>query len=234
MNSLLALLVFAAEPNFCAEKPSSAESASHGRPSRGSVDGAVALPDSASVRVLPKRHKARCLAWGTARLVTALAAAGDAVRAAVPGSPPLGVGNIGRPRGGSLAPYSHSHQAGRDADLAFYATDADGQPAPVDDLEHFGDDLRSRESSRRFDARRNWALAAALLSDPDIDVKWLFVSDALKTALLAEGRRQHASAALLERASELLHQPSDAPPHDDHFHLRIRCTPAERKADCRD
>lgn len=234
MTSLLALLVLAAEPHFCAEKPTTAASTSHGRPARGSVDGAVALTESPAVRVLPTRHQARCLAWGTARLVTALAAAGDAVRAAVPGSPPLGVGNIGRPRGGSLAPYSHSHQAGRDADLAFYATDAEGLPVPAEDLEHFGDDLRSRESSRRFDVRRNWALAAALLSNPDIDVKWLFVSDALKTALLAEARRQHADAALLKRASEVLHQPSDAPPHDDHFHLRIRCTPAERKVDCRD
>lgn len=234
MTSLLALLVLAADPTFCAEKPTAAASASHGRPSRGSVDGAVALPESAAVRVLPKRHKDRCLSWGTARLVDAIAAAGDAVRAAVPGSPPLGVGNIGRPRGGSLAPYSHSHQAGRDADLAFYATDADGQPVPADDLEHFGSDLRSRESAHRFDVRRNWALAAALLSNPDIDVKWLFVSNELKTALLAEGRRQHAGAALLERASEVLHQPSDAPPHDDHFHLRIRCTAAERKVDCRD
>lgn len=234
MTSLLALLVFAAEPNFCSEKPTTAASASHGRPSRGSVDGAVALTESPAVRVLPTRHKARCLAWGTARLVTALAAAGESVRASVPDSPPLGVGNIGRPRGGSLAPYSHSHQAGRDADLAFYATDADGLPVPADDLEHFGSDLRARESSRRFDVRRNWALAAALLSNPDIDVKWLFVSDALKTALLAEAHRQRADAALVKRASEVLHQPSDAPPHDDHFHLRIRCTPAERQADCRD
>lgn len=234
MTSLLALLVLSADPSFCTETPTAAPSASHGRPARGSVDGAAALTESAAVRVLPKRHKARCLSWGTVRLVTAIPAAGDAVRAAVPGSPPLGVGNIGRPRGGSLAPYSHSHQAGRDADLAFYATDADGLAVPAEDLEHFDDALRSRESTHRFDVRRNWALAAALLSNPDIDVKWLFVSDALKTALLAEGRRQHAGAALLKRAGEVLHQPSDAPPHDDHFHLRIRCTAAERKVDCRD
>ena len=38
----------------------------------------------------------------------------------------------------------------------------------------------------------------------------------------------------ISRASEVLHQPSDAPPHDDHFHLRIRCTADERKADCVD
>ncbi|MEW5741337.1 MAG: penicillin-insensitive murein endopeptidase [Myxococcota bacterium] len=234
MPSLVAVLILLAEPNFCAEKPNEAAAASHGRPSRGSVDGAAQLTESAAVRVLPKRHRGRCLTWGTPRLVEALAAAGAAVQAAVPDSPALGVGNLGRPRGGSLAPYSKSHQAGRDADLAFYATDAKGQPMALDDLEHFGGDLRSRDSSLRFDVRRNWALVAALLSDARIEVKWLFVSEELKQALLTEGRRQGAAPALLRRAAEVLHQPSDAPPHDDHFHLRIRCTATERAADCRD
>lgn len=53
MTSLLALLVLSADPSFCAETPTAAPGASHGRPSRGSVDGAVALAESAAVRVLP-------------------------------------------------------------------------------------------------------------------------------------------------------------------------------------
>ena len=32
----------------------------------------------------------------------------------------------------------------------------------------------------------------------------------------------------------VLHQPSDAPPHDDHFHVRIRCTQGERDEGCVD
>lgn len=230
----LVMLVLAAEPTFCGEQPTQEPPGSHGRPAKGAVDGAVALKDSRAARVLPKRHRARCLSWGTPRLVEAIEAAGEKVRASIEDSPPLGVGNIGRARGCSIAPYSKSHQAGRDADLAFYTLADDGLPAPLEDLEHFDESLRSRESGRRFDVRRNWALVAALLEDEHVDVKWLFVSDALKGALLAEARRQHAKSAVIARAKEVLHQPSDAPPHDDHFHLRIRCTAAEREGGCRD
>lgn len=231
--SLFLALALAAAPSFCDERPTKAPAASHGRPARGSVDGAVALTESPAVRVLPRRHRERCLAWGTPRLIGALERAGREVQAAVKDSPALGVGNVGRPRGGSLAPYSKSHQAGRDADLAFYVLDAHG-PVAAEDLEHFDATLRSPDGALRFDVARNWALVAALLGDESIDVKWLFVSDELKKVLLAYGRRAKASAALVKRASEVLHQPSDAPPHDDHFHLRVRCTTAERTGGCGD
>jgi penicillin-insensitive murein endopeptidase len=230
---LLTLVLAGSEPSFCEEAPSPSRAASHGRPSAGSVDGAVELTSDAAVRVLPRRHVRRCTSWGTPRLIRALSSAGRAVQEAVPASPPLGVGNIGRARGGSLAPYSHSHQAGRDADLAFYRPDARG-PVAADDLEHFDASLRSPDGALRFDVPRNWALVSALLSDERLDVKWLFVSDELKTALLAHARRVKAPAALVAAAREKLHQPSDAPPHDDHFHLRIRCTRQERAGGCVD
>lgn len=232
--TLFVLFVFgAADPTFCDELPTSKAAASHGRPARGSVDGAVKLTESDAVRVLPRRHKERCLWWGTPRLIGALERAGREVQRAVKGSPALGVGNIGRAQGGSLAPYSHSHQAGRDCDLAFYRLDEHG-PVAAEDLEHFDASLKSPDGALHFDVARNWALVAALLSDEHLDVKWLFVSDELKKALLAHARKVKADAKLIERAREVLHQPSDAPPHDDHFHLRVRCTAAERADDCLD
>jgi murein endopeptidase len=230
---VLTLLLLAAEPDFCDEKPTQGHAASQGRPARGTVDGAVQLTESDAVRVLPKRHKQRCLSWGTPRLISALERAGRDVQKRVEGSPALGVGNIGRAKGGSLAPYSKSHQAGRDCDLAFYALDAKG-PVAAEDLEHFDASLNSTESERRFDVARNWALVASLLSNDDIEVKWLFVSTPLRTALLAHARKVKAPASLLRAAEERLHQPSDAPPHDDHFHLRLRCTAAERGDGCAD
>lgn len=234
MGLVLVLLVVAADPTFCDERPTTASAASHGKPAHGTVDGAVALTGSDAVRVLPKRHRERCLAWGTPRLISALEAAGREVQRRVERSPALGVGNIGRARGGSLAPYSKSHQAGRDCDLAFYRLDAVGRPIEAEDLEHFDASLRSPDGALRFDVARNWALVAALLEDERIEVKWLFVSDALKAALLAHARKVKADAALVRLAGERLHQPSDAPPHDDHFHLRIRCTPDERTGGCVD
>lgn len=233
MTLLLFLTLAASDPTFCDEQPTKKPPASHGRPASGSVDGAVKLSEGDAVRVLPKRHRERCLSWGTPRLIAALERAGRDVQESIKASPALGVGNIGRAQGGSLAPYSHSHQAGRDCDLAFYRLDERG-PVAADDLEHFDGTLKSPDGTLRFDVPRNWALVKALLTDASIDVKWLFVSNELKAELLAHARKVKIDAKLLSRASEVLHQPSDAPPHDDHFHLRLRCTPAERKGDCVD
>ena len=228
--ALLALLV-AAEPGFCDQRPTKGPSRSVGAPSKGSLEGGKALEDSTDARVLPRRHKARCLNYGVARLVDALAHAGQSVRAAYPGSPPLGVGDLAQAKGGPIPPYSRSHQAGRDVDLAYYAVDASGAPLPVDDL------WKAKgltDGTRHFDLERNWALVVALASNPSVEVRWIFVSDELRAALLAEGAKEKAAPALISRAEAVLHQPSDAPPHDDHFHLRIRCTAEERAAGCRD
>ncbi len=201
--------------SFCGETPTKAPSRSVGRASKGSLEGGVALTESESLRVLPKRHKARCLTFGTDRLVRAL----ERAAAKVEGQP-LGVGDLSRARGGSIAPLSHSHQSGRDADLAYYA-----RGGALDDLK--------RLEPEEIDLKRQWQLVAALLEDPSIEVRWMFVSEAIRSALLAEGARQKASAATLAKAGGVLHQPSDAPPHDDHLHLRVVCTAAEAAAGCR-
>ena len=219
-------LLLGADPTFCDDQPTKGSPASVGRPAKGHVEGAVMLTETTAVRVLPKRHRARCLSWATPRLIAALERAGREVQKAVPGSAALGVGNLGRARGGSLAPYSHSHQAGRDGDLAFYGLDAQG-PVALEDLERFGEDLKSKDGKLKFDVVRNWALVAALMSDESIELKWIFVSSTLREALLVQARKSKASPAIISAAEKVLHQPSDAPAHDDHFHVRIRCTKDE-------
>lgn len=236
--SMLSLLIMlaAGEPTFCDERPTKDAPASRGRPAKGRVEGAVPLTETSAVRVLPERHRERCLSWATPRLIGALERAGREVQKAVPDSPALGVGNLGRARGGSLSPYSpysHSHQAGRDGDLAFYALDARG-PVALEDLERFDAALGSKDGKLRFDVVRNWALVAALLSDESIELRWIFVSDSLRDAVLAQARKSKASPVLIAAAAKVLHQPSDAPAHDDHFHVRIRCTRDERADGCVD
>jgi penicillin-insensitive murein endopeptidase len=231
--SLGAVPAFAGEPHFCGEAPTShARSLSIGRSSGGKILGAKALESSEAIRVLPRRHQRRCLNWGTPRLVAALRRAAEAVRQAAPGSPPLGVGDISRARGGPIPPYSRSHQSGRDADLAFYQLDEKGQPVPAEDLLSFDARGYADSGKRRFDVRRNWLLVRALLEDEEVDVQWLFISLPLRQLLLEEARKRNAPARLIERAGRVLHQPTDSRPHDDHFHLRIRCTPEERSAGC--
>ncbi len=236
--SVLALLVCrgaSAEPSFCDDEAATQSlSLSLGRPSQGSLLGAAALVDSPFARVLPERHAARCLNYAAPRLVRALMRAGALVQGRIPGSPPLGVGDLSRAHGGSIRPYSKSHQSGRDADLAFYAMTS-GKPEPLTDLVAFGNDLRAKSSEKLvFDARRNWTLVRGLLEDPEIEVRWLFIAPALAQALLDEAQRQQANEALLSRAAATLHQPSDAPLHDNHLHLRIRCSSEERARGCQD
>ena len=88
--------------------------------------------------------------------------------------------------------------------------------------------------TRRFDIVRNWALVRALLSDPYMEVEYLFCSRSLKSYLLAHAQRIGEDPALIERAEELLHQPGDSLPHDDHLHLRIYCAADDRAYGCVD
>lgn len=216
MTSLVLTIGIAAAFGYCDEVPTKRASTSIGSPSNGRVDGAWKFEDTRFARIMPVRHKARCLSWGTKRLVLAVQRAAKQVG----GEFPLGVGNIGRARGGPIREFSHSHQAGRDMDIAFYV-----RGRASDDLEKAGDD---------FDVERNWRLVRALLEDRSIDVKWMFVSPDVRRALLQEGKRAGAPATVMRKARQVLHQPSDAPPHDDHLHLRIRCTAVETRGGCRD
>lgn len=221
LATTLALAAF----SYCDEQPTDGPSTSIGSPSNGRVDGARRFVDSDHARVLPRRHKQRCLAWGTKRLVMAIDAAGERVGKEHPGPDgkpvPLGVGNIGRAKGGPIRDYSRSHQAGRDADLAFFY---EGKVA---------EDLERIEGTSGLDVVRTWALVRSLLEDTSIDVQWLFVSTPIRDALLAEAARTNAPRDVVKRAREVLRQPSDAPPHDDHLHLRIRCTRVEERHGCR-
>jgi penicillin-insensitive murein endopeptidase len=213
--------------SYCREAPTTSASMSYGAPSNGRVEGAEKFDDTEFARILPDRHRARCLFWGTKRLVRAIARAGESVARQLPGSPPLGVGNIGRARGGGIS-FSRSHHAGRDADLAFYFLDRAGKPVAATDLRIVDGRLSG------LDVPRTWTLVAALLEDDSIEVQRLFVSRSIKQALLEEGRRRAVSESTLAKATRALHQPSDAPPHDDHLHLRIRCSAAEARVGCRE
>ena len=89
-------------------------------------------------------------------------------------------------------------------------------------------------SPRRFDVPRNWALVAALLSDPSIDVEYLFIAERLRRPLLEHAQAIGAPADLVEKAARTLKQPRRALPHDDHLHLRVRCAPSDKGLGCVD
>ncbi|RAL23821.1 hypothetical protein DL240_06615 [Lujinxingia litoralis] len=179
-----------------------------------------------------ERHRSRNTHFGTHEIIDALLRAAEEV-AREHGGAPLRVGNIAFKEGGPI-PWSSSHQAGRDADLAFYALDEQGRSVPTPDLITFEDDGRARGYPLQFDVARNWALTRALLTDPEIRVQWLFVSEALKQQMLAHAVSIGEPDELIERAASVLHQPTDAPPHDDHLHVRIGCPLNDRLEGCQD
>jgi hypothetical protein len=74
----------------------------------------------------------------------------------------------------------------------------------------------------------------ALAADEDAGVVRIFCANWLRTLLLEYARTHGRPEALVARAEELLLQPGDSAAHDDHFHVRVACTPEERIGGCRD
>jgi len=166
--------------------------------------------------------------WGTRELVGALKRAARQVAAKYPGSK-LQVANMSKEGGGDITP-SVSHNSGRDADVSFYIMDRRGRPVMRDGFTRF--DARGHSGDVRFDAARNWAFVKALLTDPSIQVQWMFCSHSLRGLLLEHARKAGEAASLVDRAGQVLGQPGNSSPHAEHFHVRLYCARHERLAGC--
>jgi penicillin-insensitive murein endopeptidase len=209
-------------------------SVSVGTVTEGRVVSAARLPlPGQSYGVLP-RQNTRHLIWATDGLIEAIVDAANEVAAEYPGSI-LWLGNIGARHGGDIL-WSVSHNAGRDADLAFYTTDPTGNPVAPPDLLHYDRRGRSVEYGGyyRFDVARNWALVRSLVHSPHVRLQYLFISDGLRSLLLEWARTHGTSEDTLARASALLNQPGGALPHDDHLHLRTYCGRFDLGGGCED
>jgi len=87
---------------------------------------------------------------------------------------------------------------------------------------------------RRFDAGRNWWAVESLLSNPSLRVQWIFISEPLERRLLDYAETASRPDWLVRYAELVMLQPSDAAPHDDHFHVRVYCSRADRAYGCED
>jgi penicillin-insensitive murein endopeptidase len=173
--------------------------------------------------------------YGTTTLLDAIQRAAKSVEESFPGGPPLRIGDLSRPRGGSH-PRHRSHRSGRDADLLFFARDAGGLPVVNAGWPSFDSLGQSRTPAAVvwFDEARNWHLVRSLVMDEHARVKWIFCSNELKARLLRYAVRHEPSADAVLRATWILHQPSHGDDHDDHFHVRVGCSRAERQLGCRE
>ena len=171
--------------------------------------------------------------YGTDGLVGLLERAAATVARAHLGSVLL-IGNLSREGGGDIPP-SVSHNSGRDVDVGFYLDDRLGRPfAPGDDYVTFDADGASPDQQIYFDSARNWDFVAAVLTEPSVQVQYVFVADWLKDLLMDYAIRSGADPDLIVRADQVLKQPDNSSPHAEHFHIRIYCDVADRLAGCHD
>ncbi len=171
-------------------------------------------------------------------MVSAIEQAASAVEHARPGGFPLMVGDLSARTGGELAGH-RSHRTGRDADLLFYVQTPEGVPIQSPGFVRFGADGLALIPDRlggpyfvRLDVAREWLLVKALVTSPDANVQWLFVSNEVEGLILQYARALDEAPEVLWHAETVMHQPGDSLPHDDHLHLRTACLPDEALAGC--
>lgn len=203
-----------------------------GRAADGFLVDGVELPDQGTGFVVPARWRARGSEWGTDELVGLVTRTAGRLAAASPGAV-MRVADLSRP-GGGPGPHHRSHQSGRDVDLLFFVTDAAGRPVGLEEMRHFGEDGTTVDGGPRlrFDVHRTWLMVRALLEDREVAFDHVFIYAPLRARLLDHARAIGEPDSLVAWAGELLSQPSDSAPHDDHMHVRIRCAASD--ATCED
>ncbi len=205
-------------------------SISYGTTSTGHLINAAQLDDEGPYHFVLPEHLRRDTHYGTHEIVGLIQDAAE--RAFAVSGARVGVGNIANPGGGDLY-WSRSHNNGRDADLAFFFVDENGNSVEPETLLTVRSNGLARDGSgRRFDVAAGWALVEALLTSEQTQVQWIFIYDPLKQMLLEHARSIGAPERVIALASDILHQPGDSAPHDDHFHLRIFCSRNDRLEGC--
>jgi penicillin-insensitive murein endopeptidase len=194
--------------------------ASIGAPNNGHLAGAVRLRGNKTLRQREGGHS-----WGLPQLVHLLSHAATQVARKHHGAQML-VGDLSGRTGGHLD-HHNSHQTGRDADVGFFVTNSKGKPMAVKRFIPFDDAGNARDvQGVRFDEARNWTMVEAMLKDDKANVRYMFISTALRGKLLAYAAKKHVAKDLIERASAVMMSPNDADLHDDHVHVRIACPEA--------
>jgi penicillin-insensitive murein endopeptidase len=203
-----------------------------GLPHQGTLTDGVALPDRGDGFV---RFRKDGVKWGNPRLVSTIEGAARAVSQRAPGGAPLLVGDLSEKDGGKHERH-RSHRTGRDVDLIYYAMTPDGRPVPSPGFVRFGPDgLGKPEGGSRWlrlDVRRQWELVKALLQAPDAHVQWIFCARWIEALLVEWALAKGEDLELVWHAEVVLKQPGDSAAHDDHFHVRLACTPEEAVAGC--
>ena len=208
-------------------------SGSVGFPHEGVQTGAVELPRRgfgyARYRPYGRAY------WGQPRLIQAIEAVAARVARELPGGLPLVLGDLSSKSGGRI-PRHNSHRSGRDVDLLWYLQTPNGRPVRAQGFIKVGADGLARSprdgTFYRLDIPRQWLTVKAFLELPDTDIQWMFCSRNIEALLIQHAISLGESDELIWRAQNVLLQPGDSLPHDDHIHLRLVCSEDELLRGC--
>nr|HEX4317914.1 penicillin-insensitive murein endopeptidase [Kofleriaceae bacterium] len=145
------------------------------------------------------------------------------------------VGDLSTRGGAGGDSFHRSHQSGRDADLLYYLRDASGKAVEPDAMHALDKEGVAKDGSGlHMDFARQWLLVKELLTAPEANVQWLFLYEPLAKKVLAHAADIGEDPELVARARKALRQPGDSAPHDDHMHVRVYCTDADKADGCED
>lgn len=191
-------------------------SSSIGRPTDGSLENAVRLR-SGPLWVVHDPARA----FVTREVATALDAGFRAVEAALHRSPRIEIRDASVEHGGPLLGH-HSHQSGRDVDIAYYRVHCEGT------CRH------GRVDPAELDAERLYTLLSTWLRTGALD--YVFMDYDLQEPLYRAARAHGATYGELARWFQWPHGRDQqagiirhAPGHRDHLHLRFACGAHDRE-----
>ena len=232
VRAVLSLLVLAS----CAELGvvSDGTSVSVGKPSRGYLLGGARLPDHGVGYTTREVWIHRNNRYGTDELVDLVGGVARRMASHVK-DVKLVVADLSSLGGGGAFDFHRSHQSGRDADLLYYMRDADGKPFEPDAMHVFDGKGRARDKSGiEVDVPRTWLLVKELVDAPEAPVQFIFMYEPIAQLLLAHATQRGEPEAVIARARKALRQPGDSARHDDHLHVRVYCSDADRGYGCVD
>lgn len=209
-------------------------SISVGRPSGGYLVDGVRLPDRGDGFVTREVWRQRDNRYGTDELVDLVTAVARRMRSRVR-DVQLVVADLSCKGGGERRAFHRSHQTGRDVDLLYYLRDAAGKPFEPDAMHTLDPEGRATDGSGlALDVPRTWLLVKELVTAPEAPVQWVFMYEPLARRLLDHAAKLGEPEEVIARARKTLKQPGDSARHDDHLHVRVYCSAADRALGCVD
>jgi penicillin-insensitive murein endopeptidase len=229
-------LALAAMLAGCAELGvvSDGTSISVGRASQGYLLDGARLPDHGEGFTTRDVWRARDNRFGTDELIDLVVGVSRRMRRHAR-DVKLVVADLSGRGGGERLAFHRSHQSGRDADLVYYMRDAAGRPFEPDAMHVFDAAGRARDRSGvTVDIPRTWLLVKELLTAPEAPVQWVFMYQPIANRLIEHAQQIGEPEAVIERARKACRQPGDSARHDDHMHVRVYCSAADRAYGCVD